>query len=107
LGEEEVPNMKCMCVGEEEVSLLQPITVVVPPEEEEVPVLQAPPPVTVLLEEGEAMPSRGLIVTVDDEGLMTTRALYLPWYFSTLLFFLINAGDSSRPSFFLRNIVDL
>jgi hypothetical protein len=37
--EEEVPNMKCMGIGEE-VSLSQPITVAVLPEEEEVPVLQ-------------------------------------------------------------------
>jgi hypothetical protein len=38
IGEEEVPNMKSMHVGEEEVSLSQPTTVVVPPEKEEVPV---------------------------------------------------------------------
>jgi hypothetical protein len=37
--EEEVPNVKRMHVGEEEVSLSQPITAAVPPEEEEVPVL--------------------------------------------------------------------
>jgi hypothetical protein len=39
--EEEVPNVKCMRIGEEEVSLSQPITVAVPPVvvtlEEEVP----------------------------------------------------------------------
>jgi hypothetical protein len=38
--EEEVPNVKRMRVGEEEVSLSHPITVVVPPEEEEVPIPQ-------------------------------------------------------------------
>jgi hypothetical protein len=37
--EEKVPNVKRMRIGEEEVSLSQPITVAVPPEEEEVPVL--------------------------------------------------------------------
>jgi hypothetical protein len=39
VGEEEVPNVKCMRFGEEELSLSQPITAVVPPEEEEVLVL--------------------------------------------------------------------
>jgi hypothetical protein len=34
--EKEVPNAKRMHVGEEEVSLSQPITAAVPPEEEEV-----------------------------------------------------------------------
>jgi hypothetical protein len=38
--EEEIPNVKCMCIGEEEVSLSQPINVAVPlvtvPPEEEV-----------------------------------------------------------------------
>jgi hypothetical protein len=34
--EEEVPNMKHMRIVEEEVSLLQPITVAVPSEEEKV-----------------------------------------------------------------------
>jgi hypothetical protein len=38
--EEEVPNVKRMHVGEEEVSLSQPITTAVPQEEEEVPVPQ-------------------------------------------------------------------
>jgi hypothetical protein len=38
--EEEVPNMKRMRIGEEEVLLLQPITAAVLPEEEEVPVPQ-------------------------------------------------------------------
>jgi hypothetical protein len=42
VGEEEVPNVKHMRIGEAEVSLSQPITVVVPPEEEEVPVPQGP-----------------------------------------------------------------
>jgi hypothetical protein len=41
VGEEEVPNAKRMHVGEEEVSLSQPVTAAVPPEEEEVP---TPPP---------------------------------------------------------------
>jgi hypothetical protein len=36
IGEEEVPNVKRMRVGEEEVSPSRPVTVVVPPEEEEV-----------------------------------------------------------------------
>jgi hypothetical protein len=35
--EEEIPNVKHMHVGEEEVSLSQSITIVVPPEEEDVP----------------------------------------------------------------------
>jgi hypothetical protein len=38
--EEEVPNAKHVYVGEEEVSLSQPITATVPPEEEDVPVPQ-------------------------------------------------------------------
>jgi hypothetical protein len=38
--EEEVPNMKRMHIGEDEVSLLKPITAAVPPDEEEVPVSQ-------------------------------------------------------------------
>jgi hypothetical protein len=66
--EEEVHNMKHMHVGEEEVSLSQPIIVAVLPEEEEVPVpqglrclppeeedvlvpLESPPPTAVPLEE--------------------------------------------------------
>jgi hypothetical protein len=64
VGEEEVSNVKHMRVGEEEVSLSQPVTAVVPPEEEEIPVQQGLivmvpqeeeevpvplPPVTVLL----------------------------------------------------------
>jgi hypothetical protein len=40
--EEEVPNANRMHVGEEEVSLSQPITAAVPLEEEEVPVLRGP-----------------------------------------------------------------
>jgi hypothetical protein len=40
--EEEVPNAKCMCVREEDVSLSQPVTVAVPSELEEVPVPQGP-----------------------------------------------------------------
>jgi hypothetical protein len=40
--EEEVPNVKRMCVVEDDVSRSQPKTVVVPPEEEEVPVPQGP-----------------------------------------------------------------
>jgi hypothetical protein len=40
IGEEQVPNVKRLCIGEEEVSPLQPITVAAPPEEEEVPVPQ-------------------------------------------------------------------
>jgi hypothetical protein len=36
IGEEEVPNVKRMRVGEEEVSPSRPVTVVVPPKEEEV-----------------------------------------------------------------------
>jgi hypothetical protein len=39
-NEEEVPNAMCMCVGEEEVSLSQPVIAAVPPEEEEVKVKQ-------------------------------------------------------------------
>jgi hypothetical protein len=39
VGEEEVPNVKHMRIGEEEVSLSQPIAAVVLSEEEEVPVL--------------------------------------------------------------------
>jgi hypothetical protein len=82
---EEVPNTKPMRIGEEEVSLSQPITVVVPleeeedpvsqgpvvmvpPEEDEVLVPQAPPPITI--------PPKGrgcLIVTVpEDEGPIPT-----------------------------------
>jgi hypothetical protein len=38
VGEEEIPNAKCMRIGEEEVSLSQPVTVAVPPEEDELPV---------------------------------------------------------------------
>jgi hypothetical protein len=38
IREEEVPNAKHMRIGEEEVSLSQPITTAVPSEEEEVPV---------------------------------------------------------------------
>jgi hypothetical protein len=36
--EEEVPNVKRMCAGEEEISLSQPVTAAVPPKEEEVPI---------------------------------------------------------------------
>jgi hypothetical protein len=48
------------------------------------------PPIIVLPEEGEAMPTQGSM----------TRALYCPWHFSTLLFFLKNVGDSFRLFFF-------
>jgi hypothetical protein len=48
--EEEVPNVKRMRDGGEEVTLSQPVTVVVPLEEEEVLVPQGPA-VVVLLEE--------------------------------------------------------
>jgi hypothetical protein len=41
-GEEEVPNAKRMRIGEEEVSLSQPVTVAVLQKEEEVPVPQGP-----------------------------------------------------------------
>jgi hypothetical protein len=47
--------VKCMCVGEEEVSLSQPITVAVPSKEEEVLVPQSPA-VAVPLEEEEEVP---------------------------------------------------
>jgi hypothetical protein len=40
--EEEIPNAKCMHIGEEKVSLSQPITIAVPPEQEEVPVPHGP-----------------------------------------------------------------
>jgi hypothetical protein len=53
VGEEEVPNVKHMRIGEAEVSLSQPITVVVPPEEEEVPVPQGP---AVMVPLGEEVP---------------------------------------------------
>jgi hypothetical protein len=52
--EEEVPNANRMHVGEEEVSLSQPITVVVRLEEEEVPVLRGPA-VVVPPEEGDIL----------------------------------------------------
>jgi hypothetical protein len=48
----EIPNVKCMCIVEEEVSLSQPKTAAVPLEEEEVPVLQGAS-VAVPLEEEE------------------------------------------------------
>jgi hypothetical protein len=73
IGEVEVPNAKRIRVQEEEVSLSQPVTAIVPPEEEEVPVPleedevlvpQAPPPIMVPPDEGEAMRTRGLIVTM-------------------------------------------
>jgi hypothetical protein len=55
-------NTKHMCVGEDEVSLLQPVTAVVPqgirrlpPEEEDVPVLlECPPPTITVPPEKEA-----------------------------------------------------
>jgi hypothetical protein len=74
IGEVEVPNAKRIRVQEEEVSLSQLVTAIVPPEEEEVPVPleedevlvpQAPPPlIMVPPDEGEAMRTRGLIVTM-------------------------------------------
>jgi hypothetical protein len=103
--EEEVPNVKCMHVGKEEVSLSQPITAVVlpvgevvlvpqglcqlPPEEEVPP----GPPVTV--------PSngRGCLVAFDDNGLVPPLVSSSPFFFSQKhriffsLFFLINAVD--------------
>jgi hypothetical protein len=59
-NEEEVPNVKCMRVVEEEVSLSQLKTTAVPPEEEEVPVLKSPtivvpPEAVVPLEEEEVL----------------------------------------------------
>jgi hypothetical protein len=80
--EEEVPNAKCMCVGEEDVSLSQPITVavpseleevpvpqgptiVVPPEEEDVPVSLRPPPIVVM--PGEEVPQGPVITVLPEE----------------------------------------
>jgi hypothetical protein len=54
VGEEEVPNVKRMHIGEDEVSLSQPITTAVPPEEEEVPVPQGPT-LVVLSEEEQVL----------------------------------------------------
>jgi hypothetical protein len=52
VGEEEVPNAKHMCIGEEELSLSQHGTTIVPPMEKEVPVPQGPT-ITVPPEEKE------------------------------------------------------
>jgi hypothetical protein len=53
--------VKRMCIGEGEVLLSHPITVVVPSEEEEVPVLQGPaivvPPEEEVMPEEEEIPS--------------------------------------------------
>jgi hypothetical protein len=57
--EEEVPNMKGSCIGEEEVSLSQPVTVVVLLEEEDVPIPRGPT-ITVSPKEEEVLaPRRG------------------------------------------------
>jgi hypothetical protein len=91
VGEEEVPNMKCMRVGEEEVLLSQSVTaavlskeeevqvpqvptVTVPSKEEEVPVPQGPT-ITVESEEGEAM-------DLIDEGPVPPLVCYSPFFFS-------------------------
>jgi hypothetical protein len=55
VGEEDVPNAKCLRVWEEEVSLSQPVTVAVPPEEEEVLVPQGP---AVMVPPGEEEPPK-------------------------------------------------
>jgi hypothetical protein len=54
IGEEEVPNVKRMRIGGEEVSLSQPVTAAVPPEEEEVPVPLGP--AVVVLSDEEDIP---------------------------------------------------
>jgi hypothetical protein len=96
-NEEEVPNAKHMCVGEEEVSLLQPITIVVPSEEEEVQVPQGPTVVVPPKEEEVPTPlSQSRQKEWDSFSRLMTmapmmKALYRP------SFFLKNTGDSSSP----------
>jgi hypothetical protein len=96
-NEEEVPNAKHMCVGEEEVSLLQPITIVVPSEEEEVQVPQGPTVVVPPKEEEVPTPlSQSCQKEWDSFSRLMTmasmmKALYRP------SFFLKNTGDSSSP----------
>jgi hypothetical protein len=61
IGEEEVPNVKVMRIGEDEVSLSQPVTDAVPPEEEEVLVPQGPT-LVVLSEEEEVLAPPRVVV---------------------------------------------
>jgi hypothetical protein len=61
IGEEEVPNVKVMRIGEDEVSLSQPVTDAVPPEEEEVLVPQGPTLVVLSEEEGVLAPPRVVV----------------------------------------------
>jgi hypothetical protein len=99
--EEEVPNAKCMCVVEEEVSLSQAETTTVPLEEEEVPVPQVPPVIVLPEEELVQAPlvkvqseGRGCLVLVDDHGPVPPLVSFSPFFF-----FLKNVGDSSHPFF--------
>jgi hypothetical protein len=89
-NEEEVPNMKCMCVVEEEVSLSQLKITAVPPEEEEVPVLKGPtivvpPEAVVPLEEEEVLAPAVLVpqgppiaVLPEEEEVPTPLVAVLP-----------------------------
>jgi hypothetical protein len=76
-----VPDMKWMCVGEEEVSLSHSSAIAVTLEEEEVPVPLGPP-IAVPLEEGEAKRTRGLIVMVNDEAPILPLVISSPFHFS-------------------------
>jgi hypothetical protein len=110
IGEEEIPNVKCMRVGEEEVLLSQSVTaavlskeeevqvpqvptVTVPSKEEEVPVPQGPT-ITVESEEGEAM-------DLIDEGPVPPLVCYSPFFFFSKMQKILLA------LFFLKNAVDL
>jgi hypothetical protein len=109
---EEVPNTKPMRIGEEEVSLSQPITVVVPleeeedpvsqgpvvmvpPEEDEVLVPQAPPPSPSHQKEGDASLSQSLKM----------KALYRLGKFFALLFF--SKAREILLALFSQKMVDL
>jgi hypothetical protein len=73
-NEEEVPNVKCMCIVEEEVSLSQLKTIVVPQEDEEVPVSQGPtvvvPPEEEVSLEEEEVPASAVTVPLEEEEVL-------------------------------------
>jgi hypothetical protein len=95
--EEEVSNIKRMHIGEEEVSLSQPITVAVPMEGEDIPVSQGLRQLP-LEEEDVLVPLECPPVAVPLE-LRGCPVPIPPLVSSSPFFFLKNAGDFSHPFF--------
>jgi hypothetical protein len=98
--EEEVPNVKRMHIGEEEVSLLQPIIVAVSPEEEDAPVPQG---LRRLPPEEEEVPTPLVVVSLEGRGCLVPVSPLV----SSLPFFFFSKMQDIFLALFLINVVDL